>query len=113
MLSRFTLDLDLVDRGRSTVGGLGPRRVLKTRDLRKLLNNRSNTGIKVSSPTQPYDDLTRRTLQLAQLGSLSESRHISTASTPKCKETYNATVGLHEQGPDSTTRSSELNSGIS
>ncbi|KAI5663235.1 hypothetical protein M9H77_22558 [Catharanthus roseus] len=27
MLGRFTLDLDPVDRGRSTVGGLGPRRV--------------------------------------------------------------------------------------
>ncbi|KAI5656558.1 hypothetical protein M9H77_25351 [Catharanthus roseus] len=35
-----------------------------------------------------------------QLGSLSESRHISVASTPKFKTTYNATVGLHGQSPD-------------
>ncbi|KAI5681944.1 hypothetical protein M9H77_03172 [Catharanthus roseus] len=34
------------------------------------------------------------------LGSLSESRHISAASTPKFKRTCNATVGLHGQSPD-------------
>ncbi|KAI5670593.1 hypothetical protein M9H77_10957 [Catharanthus roseus] len=41
------------------------------------------------------------------LGSLSESRHISAASTPECKETWNATMGLNGQGPDPKTRSSE------
>ncbi|KAI5678571.1 hypothetical protein M9H77_09521 [Catharanthus roseus] len=43
----------------------------------------------------------------AQLESLSESRHISAASTPKCKETCNATIGFNGQGPDPKTRSSE------
>ncbi|KAI5680237.1 hypothetical protein M9H77_01464 [Catharanthus roseus] len=36
----------------------------------------------------------------AQLGSLSESRHISTALCPNFKRTCNATVGLHRQSPD-------------
>ncbi|KAI5649713.1 hypothetical protein M9H77_35718 [Catharanthus roseus] len=43
----------------------------------------------------------------AQLGSLSESRHISTTSTPECKETCKAIIGLNGQGPDPETRSSE------
>ncbi|KAI5664833.1 hypothetical protein M9H77_24156 [Catharanthus roseus] len=34
------------------------------------------------------------------LGSLSESRHISAASTPKFKRICNATVGLYGQSPD-------------
>ncbi|KAI5653671.1 hypothetical protein M9H77_30858 [Catharanthus roseus] len=38
-----------------------------------------------------------------QVGSLSESRHISSASTPKFKRTCNATVGLHGQTPDPLT----------
>ncbi|KAI5676988.1 hypothetical protein M9H77_07938 [Catharanthus roseus] len=37
------------------------------------------------------------------LGSLSESSHISAASTPECKETCNATVGLDRQGLNPTT----------
>ncbi|KAI5677652.1 hypothetical protein M9H77_08602 [Catharanthus roseus] len=37
------------------------------------------------------------------LGSLSESRHISAASTPKFKETCNATIGLHGQVLDYQT----------
>ncbi|KAI5661638.1 hypothetical protein M9H77_20961 [Catharanthus roseus] len=36
----------------------------------------------------------------AQLGSLSESRHISAASMPQFKRTCNATMGLHGQSPD-------------
>ncbi|KAI5658192.1 hypothetical protein M9H77_26985 [Catharanthus roseus] len=31
----------------------------------------------------------------------------NTASTPECKETCNATIGLNGQGPDPKTRSSE------
>ncbi|KAI5649011.1 hypothetical protein M9H77_35016 [Catharanthus roseus] len=41
------------------------------------------------------------------VGSLSKSRHISVASTPEFKETFNATVGLHGQSPNSKTRSSK------
>ncbi|KAI5672258.1 hypothetical protein M9H77_12622 [Catharanthus roseus] len=45
--------------------------------------------------------------------SLSESRHISTASTPEFKRTYNATVELYGQSLDHIMRSSETSSGIS
>ncbi|KAI5663854.1 hypothetical protein M9H77_23177 [Catharanthus roseus] len=47
----------------------------------------------------------------SQLRSLSESRDISAASTPKFKKPCNATVGLHKQGLDPKTRPSEPSSG--
>ncbi|KAI5648937.1 hypothetical protein M9H77_34942 [Catharanthus roseus] len=34
----------------------------------------------------------------------------NTASTPECKETCNATIGLDGQGPDPKTKSSETSS---
>ncbi|KAI5676819.1 hypothetical protein M9H77_07769 [Catharanthus roseus] len=49
----------------------------------------------------------------SKLRSLSESGHISIASTPKFKETCNAIVRLHGQSPYPKTRSSEPSSGIS
>ncbi|KAI5659200.1 hypothetical protein M9H77_27993 [Catharanthus roseus] len=48
-----------------------------------------------------------------QLGSLKESRYISTASTLEFKKTCNATVELHGQSPDPIMRSSGISSIIS